>query len=768
MRTAKMALFVLLGSLAPLDRAEAQPVAINLPAGRLRDALDALSRQAGISIATQGSLPMLRTPSVRGRMEASEALSRLLAGSGWQARQVAPGAWKLVRAKALPRAPAPVPSRPEHPEAPPPPVDIVVTARKFAEPLSAVPASISVVSGDRFSGGSAARGSSDIAEETGGVFSTNFGPGRERLFLRGVSDSPFNGPTQSTISLFLDDSRINFALPDPDLRLVDIDRVEILRGPQGTLYGSGALGGIVRIVTSRPDLDEFGGDVAVEGSSTQHGGQGGAIEGYANLPIVAGELALRTVAYTETTGGWIDDTERGQDNVNKVRRTGGRANLRWKPSADWTLDLSVIAQDIRISDTQYATQGYTRATAVAEPGRNRFFLARLEARGPIGQLDFLSSTAIESNHLDLAFDASPVAASRGLAAPLTYHEKRDVYLITQEFRLSRKDSWVAGASIIDAINVSKGVFSPVTGSDVLARQLANLTLEAAAFGEYKQPIVRDVDLSLGARVSVSQVYDNPLNTSGDGIKSYGFTPSAVLAWHPSSATLVWLRYASAIRPGGRSLDSTGTLTTFLADHLKSVELGGRLTLLDGMLTLNGTLFGLRWNDVQSDRIGTDGLVVTTNVGNATNYGVDLDAQVRWSGFTLELSTTAQHGRLNSTVAGVPNPRLPVLPDLAARAQLGWSGTLGDWQLGGYVSGNFWSSTRLGFDPLLPLTSPDRFIMNAGVSAGIDGWRAVLSLSNLLDTRRDSFAFGNPFTYRLGEQRSPIRPRTIVVRIDRSF
>src|SRR3546814_14996625 len=104
-------------------------------------------------------------------------------------------------------------------------------------------------------------------------------------------------------------------------------------------------------VVCSSDLD-FGGDVAVEGSSTQHVGQGGAIEGFANLPIVSGSLALRTVAYSETMGGWIDDTGRGRDNVNRVKRTGGRANLRWKPSSDWTLDLSVVAQDIRIRDSR--------------------------------------------------------------------------------------------------------------------------------------------------------------------------------------------------------------------------------------------------------------------------------------------------------------------------------------------------------------------------------------------------------------------------------
>lgn len=762
-----MALFALSASLANIEPAYAEAVAVDVPAGRLRDALDVLSRQARISIATQGSLPTLRTPKIHGKMETGEAFRQLLAGSGWQARQVAPGVWRLEREPPRSRpSSSPAPSRPAMDVAPA--TEIVVSARKVYETLASVPASISVIPGSRFAVTSAARGSSDIAEETGGVFSTNLGPGRERLFLRGVADSPFNGPTQSTVGLFLDDSRINFAMPDPDLRLVDIDRLEILRGPQGTLYGSGALGGIIRIVTNRPDLDEFGGDLAVEGNTTQHGTAGGAVEGYVNIPLVEGRLALRTAAYTDTTGGWVDDSGRNLKNINRVRRKGGRANLRWNPGGNWTLDLSIIAQDIQSRDSQYTTQGYSRVTAIAEPSRNQFFLARFEARGPIGNLTFLSTTAIESNHLHLTYDASSAATSLGLTSPRAYREKRDVYLINQEFRLSQPNSWIVGVLVTDTISVEKGVFAASGEPDDLARQLAGLNLEAAAFGEYKQPLSKAFDLTFGTRVFVSQIYDNPLDTSGPGIKSLGITPSATLAWHPDPQALVWLRYSSAIRPGGRSIDSAGNLTTFRADHLESLELGNRLSLLGGMLTLNATAFGLRWNRVQSDRVSTDGLVITTNVGNATNYGFDLDAQIKRSGFTLEAAVTAQHGRLISTTAGIANPRLPVLPDFSGRVQLGWSGAFGDWQLGTYVSSSYWSSTRLGFDPQLPLTIPSHFILNAGLSAGTDGWRAVLSVSNLLDSKADSFAFGNPFTYRETVQHTPIRPRTLILRLDRSF
>lgn len=751
------------------DPAAARSSEIDIPPGTLAQAISILSRQAQISVAVQGRLPALRTPAVRGRMDAGDALKRLLAGSGWRAKKVAPSLWQLQPApRAILRRPGPPVVRPQ-PSKEETPTEIVVTALKRSQPLASAPVSIAVVPGDRFAGGSSARGSSDLAEEVGSVFSTHMGPGKERLFLRGVADSPFNGPTQSTVGLFLDDARINYALPDPDLRLVDVDRVEVLRGPQGTLYGAGTLGGIIRIVTQRPNLNQTSGNLAVESSIVAAGGTGATLEGWLNLPLQEGRLGLRAAAYLDRTGGWIDDSGRNGTNVNSTRRDGGRLNLRWKPG-DWTVDLSIVRQSLRASDSSYAIEGMSRSTALAEPHRNNFFLFRIEANGPIGGLDFLSSTAIESNHVDSRYDATAVAGGVGLAGPTAYDEKRSIYLITQEFRLSRSQGpfrWLAGVSIVDAINVNLGTFRSAAGPSVEARAQANLSLEAAAFGEGTLELGPRFELTLGARAFVSNIWDDPRSTSGPSIDQYGLSPSAALSWKPSSDTLVWLRYASAIRPGGRNLDGTGSLITFRSDKLQNLELGSRLSLLDGHLHLDVTAFALRWRDVQSDRVGLNGLVVTENVGEARNYGVEIGAQGTWRGLALDLSFTGQNGRLRSPIVDT-DPRLPVLPDYSGRGRISWSGELGPWSVGAYLSANYWGATRLGFDSSLPLDIGSRWLLGSGVSVGRDGWRAVLGVSNLLDDRSNSFAFGNPFTYRLQPQYTPQQPRTVLLRLERSF
>jgi outer membrane receptor protein involved in Fe transport len=492
-----------------------------------------------------------------------------------------------------------------------------------------------------------------------------------------------------------------------------------------------------------------------------------------NIPLVKDKLAVRAVGYADSSGGWSDDPSRGLSNINRVNRAGGRIDLRWKPGGgDWTLDTSLVAQDLRARDTQYATNGLSHDTALAEPHHNRFLLVRFEARGPLAGLDFLSSTAIENNRVDSRFDASAVAAQRGTASPLAYDERRNVYLISQEFRLTDpRDAhkWVVGVSIIDTINIIKSWFVPPTGALLPARSLANERLEAAAFGEAVQSLGSGFDFTLGLRAFTSQSLNDPREPISKAKPSIGFTPSATLSWHPSSRQLFWLRYASAIRPGGLTQDESGTPVTFKSDDLKSLELGSRLTLLDDHLVLNMAAFALDWRNLQSDQIDLNGLVTTVNIDDATNYGAEFDARVKWSDFTLEASLTRQHGRLRTPnpTTGI-RPRLPVLPDISARGRLAWDSRVGTFDVGAHLSVNFWGDTQLGFDPAFPQNVPSRVIMGAGAMIGRDNWRLSLSISNLMNSRSDTFAFGNPFTFRITPQSTPTQPRTIGIRFERRF
>jgi iron complex outermembrane recepter protein len=226
---------------------------ISIPAGMLDVALASLARQTGASIGLLGKLPRLRVKAIAGQLTVDQVLDRMLKGTGYRAIQVGTNAWRLVISPARP-APQPTPKPRSLPVRPMPPLstpvesvmqDIVVTAAKRSEPLETTPIDFAVVDHLAVTRFSDLPGSASVASLDTGLTLSNLGPGRNRAFLRGISDNPFNGQTQSTVATLIDGARVTFNAPDPDLRLMDVDRVELLKGPQGPLYGTGAIGGRV-------------------------------------------------------------------------------------------------------------------------------------------------------------------------------------------------------------------------------------------------------------------------------------------------------------------------------------------------------------------------------------------------------------------------------------------------------------------------------------------------------------------------------------------
>jgi len=715
-----------------------------------------------------GTLPRQRVAPLRGTIEPSVALQRLLRGSGLHAVATASGVWRL---DPLPRVRAGLVARESRLDGD---RDIVVAATKRDEYLSSVPISISVIRPDPAERLIDGRGVHDLIGNGVGAFATNLGPGRDRIFLRGVADSAFNGPTQSTVSLFLDDARVSYATPDPDLRLVDVDHVELLRGPQGTLYGTGALGGIVRIVPKKADPAEWEGFAAVEGSVVEHGGRGGAIEAGFNAPLVADRLAVRVVGYADQSGGWIDDSGRGRRNINRARRYGGRLTARWRFATDWTVDAGLTTQWINADDSQYAVSGRTKATAVAEPHDNDFLAATVTIRGVIGALDMLSTSAYVTHEVESIFDAGNVASAQGLATPLAFSDLRQLKLGTQEWRVSDPSAarpWVAGISLLTAENSYRGTFRPTSAAAVPALALHDDALEVALFGEASLPLGQGFTATGGLRAFLSKVDNEQAGQTRRRARTTGVTPSATLSWAPDEEKMVWLRYASAVRPGGINPDGDPRLADFRSDDLKNIEIGWRLRLAR-RLRFSGALFALRWENIQSDSLGTDGLVRTINAGKARNFGAELSSSLDLHPWSIEGNLTVQHARLYepsqaSNAIGDDN-RLPVLPDYTGRLKVGYAWQVADADAGLFVTGRYVGHARISFDPGLARSMGGYWTADAGMTLSMAPWRVALTVSNLFDGKGDSFGFGNPFSFRVERQRTPIRPRTLAFRIERKF
>jgi len=230
--------------------------------------------------------------------------------------------------------------------------EIVVTAQKRQENLLDTPMSVSALTGADLERDHATR-FEDYVGQVPGLNLIQGGPVNNQLVIRGVTTG--SNPINNTVAIYLDEtpwtSEGPFANPGiaPNLDTYDMQRIEVLRGPQGTLYGAIALGGLMKYVTNAPDPNRFATSAQVGGSYMSGGSAGFDAHGMINLPI-ADNLALRLVAYDNYYPGYIDDQARGITNINGSHVAGGRAALLFSPTSDLSIRLTAVYQDILAND----------------------------------------------------------------------------------------------------------------------------------------------------------------------------------------------------------------------------------------------------------------------------------------------------------------------------------------------------------------------------------------------------------------------------------
>ncbi len=706
-------------------------------------------------------------------MHPAAALDRLLERSGLEAFAVGRSSFRLEPARHVaPIAP---------PVAQPAPIaDIVVTGVKRGQPLGRLPVSVAIVAlGDNWRMPPLAQGG-DVAANVEGLTVTNLGPGRNRQFIRGVADSPFSGTSQSTVAIQFDEARLAYNAPDPDLRLVDVDRVEILKGPQGTLYGAGALGGVYHIIPHRADLDNASGFSEIHGTSLASGGFGGGGQAVINLPLAADRLAIRAVGYAEQEPGWIDNDD-GRRNSNDTHIQGGRIALRFLPLDGWTIDATGAIQSINEDDSHYITRigdQIRRPGNLPEPHDNDFRMAALKIAGHIGSIDLLSATSVAGQETSGTLDASAVAAAFGLAAPLRYSEVRTYSVINQEFRLSQSResgvSWVAGLSWVKAESQFDGKLAPSAQPALPVVSIYQESSELSAFADLSLPLDDHWKVNAGGRLFRSIARDERADTAGpfqEKRTKQGFTPSLGLSWEPARDRILFLRLASAMRPGGLSATGTSSSGSFDSDELTNLDLGWRMRLADSRLSIEGAGYLTFWDHIQSDYLLANGLVGTHNAGNGRIFGVENTLRWRPGQWTIDAGFTLQQARLVKATAGTviaDDGRLPVVPDVSMRLGLARHVDLGQWHGDIGARAILVGASRLSFDQGLDRHMGD-FATLAGIAAFSNGtWTVTTRIDNAFNAHGDSFALGNPFSIRLGQQSTPVRPRMISLGVARRW
>jgi outer membrane receptor protein involved in Fe transport len=763
--------------LAPLASAREQAWRVDIPAEPLNSAIDRFSAITGMSVGFQGDMPRIMTRRVTGTMAPEKILQKLLEGTGLRAVRVGEA---LFRIEAVPRAPMPRPAPPPRPAVAvlPRPVDIVVTAQKRPQILSNVPLSVSVLSLAALPR-SRTPTTQDISLDLEGLAMTNMGPGRNRQFIRGVADSPFNGLSQSTVAVQVDDARVTFNAPDPDLRLIDVERVEILKGPQGPLYGSGALGGIYHIVTRKPDLDTLSASMRLSAEGVEHGQLGTGVEGILNLPVIDGTLAVRGAGYRFLNSGWINNSG-GKSDSNATETVGLRLGVQWHPTEGWIVDAGFALQDLNSRDSQYVLSSdktLTRQHSIAEPTDNDFKLWHTTVKGPIGALQLTSATSYVDHSFEYILDASMAAAAFGLTGPVRFEDQRRYSVFNQEVRLASEgpNHWLVGLSYLQATTQGS---AHVTDSSDVAQTVESYdrrVIEYAAFGEGTLRIIGRLNATVGARLFRSVAQDDTgrnKTTRPVRITKTILSPNASLSLDLGGHGLVYLRYARAMRPGGLAPANMRASRQFDADELSNVDLGFRRSSHDGRFSVSASVYYTVWDDIQSDYLLANGLVSTRNAGQGTIIGSEITTEWHMgSGFVLSAAGSAQSARLTRAADGVKleDRRLPVAPAFAGRLALTKNFALrNDWRGQAAVQANYIGKARLSFDDDLDRAMGNYTLASSNAELSRDGWTLGVRMDNLFDVKGDSFAFGNPFSIRAAPQYTPLRPRTLMLSVARSW
>jgi iron complex outermembrane recepter protein len=484
--------------------------------------------------------------------------------------------------------------------------EILVTAQKRSERIQDIPISISAISGAELER-SGARDFKDVLLSIPGVSYSGSEPGQSRYSIRGVSTAA----SSPTVGIYLNDISLitigtNFTgAADP--LLVDIERVEVLKGPQGTLYGGSAMGGAIKYVTREPQMNKFAVSAAGGTGYVDHGGVSYNAESFLNIPLIDDRLAMRIGGAYRLDAGYVDNVPGGlvqvfsksattppaafapvtydntgtlaRDNWNERSTTVGRVSVKWVPIDSLTI---VPIATIQRSDKANTDDFFTNLPKIensvrfTEPTRDNLEVYSLNATQQFGWADLTSLTGYMSRGVEWDRDYSLFVA--GLVPPLlpnnSYNQSNTTSrTFSQEIRLASSDAsaalkWTVGIyyshqrdNLYQAVDtVGAGEFFG-TGTDItyLGDQ-TTFTAQKAAFGNISYAITKQIEASVGLRwFDIQQKVDGSFDGVFNGGHSevdakrstdVGFTPKYELSYKPLDNSMVYGSASKGFRQGG--------------------------------------------------------------------------------------------------------------------------------------------------------------------------------------------------------------------------
>lgn len=735
------------------------------------------------------------------------------------------------------------------------PVDtVVVTASKRKEDVRTVPLAVSVLGGEALEDQHIV----DLADLSRAIPNLSFsggqsggGSGLANIQLRGISSQAGS----ATVGVYMDDvsmtTRNLYSVGSAEPKFFDIDRIEVLRGPQGTLYGASSMGGTIKFVTNQPNANQRETNFNAELSSTEHGGINSLVSAVFNAPLVAGELGLRLGVQAGHTSGYIDQVSQTDGHViakgiNASDDLVMRLAAKWTPNARWTVSPSLFYQRVKSDGMDVSRQNWgvnQTDQLLREPGKDSILVPSLTLGYDLGKADVTSVTSLYRRQFDRTQDGQAansayigpwlIGEPAGLKAPAGLGDavaalpsavilNNDVRQISQELRIASKGYdgtgspmvWLAGvyyAHLKTRVTDNEPVYginatfakyhvSPADdsilsgaypndfpGDNAYFSERRYDETQTALFGEvsyYVSPVLR---LTAGARqIRAKETLDRdgdfffaggPQHSSftGDYKK---LTPKFAVSWDMDKNNTLFASATQGFRLGGANrpipmsicgndLKSLGINTqpqTFDSDSLWSYEVGNKSRWLEGKLTFNGSLFYVKWKNIQQDVVLPCTFDFEGNFGEATSYGAEVEARYKaTSNFTVSVFGGYTHAALDQDVSalgaksgdpliGVPTWNSAISGEYRIPTTRGYNG---------FVRGavRWVGSSHGSIDPTnVDYSRPAYHIVDASIGATFGTWDVSLFAKNLLN---DKTIIQQPYVQYQTEALRP-RPRTLGV------
>ena len=530
--------------------------------------------------------------------------------------------------------------------------DIVITATKRPERARQISGSVTAFSESQLETLGADSLADYLSRTPGAEFNAAV-PGDSTAIIRGIATTTSIAQAQGTTGYFIDEVPLTdpfFSAGIPDIDTFDVDNVTILRGPQGTLFGSASLGGAIDYQAARPDLDSF--DVHLRGGLNDADGGGMGFSGNAmiNLPLAKGKLAVRGVLTRRRDAGFVDNIGTGQHNSNAANTFGGRFLATWEPTSTTRLNYLFLRQTEKTDDIGSAEPelgGDRKDTLIPEPFEFRTTIHNLRLDQDLG---FATLTATATRHLKRFATVQDFTGLVPAFAPVSFLEGGTSKGNTFEVRLAsptgQRFEYLVGAYH----DSTHELVTDILDSPVAVEVFGNETLleapvdihgrESALFGEATYHFTSQFKATVGGRLFKTKLDTTTIQsgpfvgdtiTTAGGSRETGFSPKASITWQPDRDHLVYALVSKGFRFGGPNVavdPGFDIPRQFNSDSLVNYEIGARTNLLDRKLQLDGTLFYVNWNNIQVTQTSPGGFTFTANAGKARSQGVE--ASIRYA------------------------------------------------------------------------------------------------------------------------------------------